>query len=52
MIGDERAQNVDDVTCEVDQDREQRSELNDGDRGGGLFRLQCLIRAGIKIKQA
>lgn len=52
MIEDERAQDVYDVSREVDQNREQGAELNDGDRRGGLFRLQCLVSAAVKLHEA
>ena len=52
MIEDERAQNVHDVAREIDQNRQQRAELNHGDRRGGLLGLQRFVRAAKEIDEA
>src|SRR5215213_1126299 len=52
MIRHESRHDVHDVSCEIDQNSEQCAELNDGNRGRGLFSLQGFISAAVKIYEA
>src|SRR6185369_3062941 len=52
MVHDKSTSDVDNVSREVDQNGEQRAELNHRDGGRGLLGLQRLVRATVKIDES